>query len=197
MARRPGLTEDIVIEAAIELANQHGAEQLSLAALAEKLAVRPPSLYNHVNGLDGVRRGMTLRGLRQLTAAMQAAIMGRAGFEALAAAATAYREFARSQPGLYPLTLRSIKQADSELQAAGQAAVEVALAVFRGYGLTGDAALQATRCFRSALHGFVSLEMAGGFGLPLELDETFNLLLHTLDCGYRTHFGASQPEIGQ
>lgn len=197
MARRPGLTEDIVIEAAIELANQHGAEPLSLAALAKKLAVRPPSLYNHVNGLDGVRRGMTLRGLRQLTAAMQAAVMGRAGFEALAAAAIAYREFARSQPGLYPLTLRASEQADAELQATGQAAVEVALAVFRGYGLTGDAALHATRCFRSALHGFVSLEMAGGFGLPLELDDTFNLLLSTLDCGYLTHFGASQPEVSQ
>jgi hypothetical protein len=30
---------------------------------------------------------------------------------------------------------------------------------------------------RSIVHGFVSLEHSGGFGLPLEIDETFRRLL--------------------
>ncbi|RMF03830.1 MAG: TetR/AcrR family transcriptional regulator [Chloroflexi bacterium] len=189
MARRPGLTEDVVVNAAIELVNTQGVEQLTVAALAQKLAVRPPSLYNHVRGLDGLRQAMVLRGLRALTAKMQTAVMGRAGFEALVSLAQAYRAFAAEQPGLYALTLRSNENADPEAQAAGQAAIDVVLAVLHGYGLEGDAALHATRVLRSALHGFVSLEMAGGFALPLSLDESFDQLLCTLDCGLRNGFG--------
>ena len=44
-------------------------------------------------------------------------------------------------------------------------------------GLTGDAALHAIRGLRSLLHGFVSLEMGGGFGLPLDLDESFQQMV--------------------
>lgn len=189
MPRRPGLNHESVVSAAIELVNQNGVEQLSLAALAQKLNVRSPSLYNHINGLDGLRRDMTLKGLQQLIQALQPAIMGRAGYDALVALCQAYRQFAREQPGLYALTLRSTELDDPELQAAGRAAVAVPLAVFQGYGLQGDAALHATRCLRSALHGFVSLEMGGGFGLDLELDESFDHLLYTLDCGFKSGFG--------
>jgi AcrR family transcriptional regulator len=192
MAQRPRLNEDKVVEAAIELVNQYGADRLSLAELAGKLNVRPPSLYNHIDGLAGLRRLMTLRGLQLLTSTLQNAVMGRAGFEALTALAEAYRDFAGVQPGLYQLTLRSTEANDPELRAAGQAAVAVALAVFRGYGLTGDAALHATRCLRSSLHGFVSLEAAGGFALDIDLDQSFALLLRTLDCGFCSQF--DQPE---
>lgn len=189
MGRRPGLNEAIVVEAAVELINQEGLEKLSIASLAGKLNVRPPSLYNHIDGLDGLQRALALRGLRELTAELQSAALGRAGYEALDAVARAYRAFAGRQPGLYALTLRSTEDEDPALQAAGRAAVEVALAVFRGYGLADENALHATRCLRSALHGFVSLEAAGGFGLPLDLDQSFEHLLKALDCGFRTGFG--------
>lgn len=195
MARRPGLTEDVVVNAAIELVNAQGVEQLTVAALAQKLAVRPPSLYNHVRGLDGLRHAMVLRGLRALTAQMQRAVMGRAGFEALVSLAQAYRAFAAEQPGLYALTLRSTEDDEPEAQAAGRSGIEVVLAVLRGYGLEGDAALHATRVLRSALHGFVSLEMVGGFALPLSLDESFDHLLRMLDYGLRNGFSqTSNPD---
>jgi AcrR family transcriptional regulator len=189
MASRRGLTNEIVVDTAIQLINQSGVEKLSLAALAQQLGVRPPSLYNHIDGLDGLRQDMMLKGLKQLADALQSAIMGRAGYDALVALAIAYHQFAVENPGLYALTLRSTEHEGPELQAAGRTAVEVALAVFRGYGLEGDAALHATRCLRSALHGFVVLEAAGGFALPLDLTESFEHLLQTLDCGFRTGFG--------
>ncbi len=39
------------------------------------------------------------------------------------------------------------------------------------------------RILRSALHGFVSLELGQGFGLPLDLDETFRRLLDLIVTG--------------
>lgn len=59
------------------------------------------------------------------------------------------------------------------------------LAVLRGYGLSGEEALHATRCLRSAIHGFASLVSLGGFGLPLDLGESFARLIGMLDQGLR------------
>ena len=72
MGRRPGLNETVVVDAAAELVNETGPEALSIAALAQRLQVKSPSLYNHINGLDGLQQKLALRGLQQLTAVLQA-----------------------------------------------------------------------------------------------------------------------------
>lgn len=183
MPERSRLNEQLVIDAAVDMVNARGAQSLSLAELAARFRVRPPSLYNHVNGLDGVRRALSLRSLRELAGVLQMAAAGRSGSEALRAVAVAYREFAHKQPGLYAFTQRPDTGDDHELQAASRAVVDVVLAVLRGYHLADDAALHATRALRSALHGFVLLETAGGFGLPLDVDASFDWLVAALDRG--------------
>ncbi|MDX6723503.1 MAG: hypothetical protein QOD73_1907, partial [Solirubrobacteraceae bacterium] len=72
-----------------------------------------------------------------------------------------------------------------ELAGAARSAVEVMLAILRGYGLEGDEAIHGARALRSALHGFVSLEVAGGFGLPVALDESFDRMVAALARGIR------------
>jgi hypothetical protein len=57
------------------------------------------------------------------------------------------------------------------------------VAALRGYDLRGDAAIHAVRIIRAALHGFVTLEAGGGFGLPLDLDHSFAQMIHVLDRG--------------
>ena len=80
---------------------------------------------------------------------------------------------------------------DAELQAAAQEVLDVVLAALATYGLRGDDALHATRGLRSLLHGFVALELAGGFGLPLDLDESFHRLLRVFIQGlHRDERGA-------
>ena len=71
------------------------------------------------------------------------------------------------------------------MRAAAQGAVDVVLAVLRGYGLEGDDAIHAARAVRSALHGFVALEAAGGFGIPVDLDESYARMVRALARGLR------------
>ncbi len=77
-------------------------------------------------------------------------------------------------------------------QAAAQA-VDVVLAVLRGYSLESDDAIHATRIIRASLHGFVSLEASKGFGLPLDVDETFTRLTQLLDQGLIALAPVAQP----
>lgn len=181
MARRPGITHDKIMEASLLLIHQQGESALTLAALAKHLGVRPPSLYNHVTGLPGLKRALRLHGLNQLGTELQRSAMGNSGAAALTELCHAYRRFAQRQPALYRMTLASTEQDDAELQAAGQACLDAILSILKGYSLQGDEALHAIRCLRSALHGFVSLEIEGGFAMPLDLDTSFDRLIRQMD----------------
>ena len=71
------------------------------------------------------------------------------------------------------------------LYAAAERAVGAVYAILHGYGLSGDAAVDATRMFRAAVHGFITLEAAGGFGLPRDVDRSFDQMVAGLDTAYR------------
>jgi AcrR family transcriptional regulator len=180
---RAGLTTASVVGAAADLADAEGLDALTLARLAGAVGVRTPSLYNHVGSLDDVRRRVALIALTELGDALRDAAVGRAGDDALTALAHAYRAYARVHPGRYAATQRAPSDADEETRAAAGRAVEVVLAILRGYGIEGDDAIHAARAIRSALHGFVALEAGGGFGIPVDLDESFDRMVAALARG--------------
>jgi AcrR family transcriptional regulator len=180
---RAGLDPGAVVTAAAALADAEGLEAVTLAHLAGRLGVRAPSLYAHVGGLPDLRRRLAARGARELAAALQTAVAGRAGSDALVAAAGAYRTYAREHPGTYAAMQRATDLDDPEAAAAATQVVDAVLAILRGYGLEGDDAVHAARIVRAALHGFVSLETGEGFRIPLDLDETYARLVAVLDRG--------------
>ncbi|MBM9546969.1 TetR/AcrR family transcriptional regulator C-terminal domain-containing protein [Leptospira sp. 201903074] len=56
--KRQNLSKDLVLEAAIQLADKFGLEELSMRNLASSLGVEAMSLYNHVKNKDEVLDGM-------------------------------------------------------------------------------------------------------------------------------------------
>lgn len=174
---RAGLTPDAVIDAASAIADKDGLAAVTLARLAEKLGVRSPSLYKHVDSLDAVRRALAVRGIAEANARIQRATIGKARNDALFALAHAYWQFARDKPGLYAASLRAAKPGEKDVAGAGEALIGTVLSVLAGYGVNRDDALHATRGLRAIIHGFVSLDAAGGFRLKLDLNESFDRLL--------------------
>jgi AcrR family transcriptional regulator len=183
---RAGLNTEAVVAAAAALADREGLDAVTLARLAADAGVRSPSLYAHVDGLGDVRRRLGMRGAHELAAALRGAATGRSGGDALRAIAAAQREYARRHPGTYLAAQRAPAPGDDEAKAAAGEAVDVLVAVMAGYGLEGDDAIHATRAVRAALHGFAVLETDHGFGMKLDLDESFARLVDLLDRGLVT-----------
>ncbi|CAM4424422.1 TetR/AcrR family transcriptional regulator [Paenibacillus tarimensis] len=183
MSPRIGMDKQIIVTAAVEIADAEGLESVTLARVAEKLGVRSPSLYNHINGLQELRMQLTLLALNRLHAAMAAAAEGNPGEEALRRISQAYVNFARMQPGLYEAVLRSPDPAEDRVGEAAGTIVRLVQQQMAFFGLNGDASLHAVRGFRSMLHGFAELERAGGFGLPLDLDTTLELMIEAFCRG--------------
>jgi AcrR family transcriptional regulator len=190
---RVGLTQRRVVEEAGAVADAGGLERLTLAAVAERFGVAIPSLYKHVDGLDGLRRDLAVLAVRELTAALSRAAVGRAGRDALHGIAGAYRAYATAHPGRYAATVRAPAPGDAEHQAAAEDALAVFRAVLAGYGISGPDAIDAIRGLRAALHGFVALEAAGGFGLPQSVDASYHRLVDALDAALTAWPAAGPP----
>ena len=180
---RMGLDAERVVDAAAGIADAEGLEAVTLARVAGELGVRAPSLYNHVDGRDDVLRAIAVRGVRELTSALRQAAVGRSSADALTAAARAYRAYARAHPGRYAATVAAPTRGAEEHRAAASEAVDVMLAVMRGWDLEGDDAIHAVRAFRSAVHGFVAIEAADGFGMAVDVDASFDRLVASLAGG--------------
>jgi AcrR family transcriptional regulator len=178
---RAGLTPQRVVEEAGAVADVTGLDRLTLAAVADRFGVAIPSLYKHVRGLDGLRRDLAVLAVRELTAALSRAAVGRAGRDALHAMADAYRAYAIAHPGRYAASVRAPAPGDTEHLAAADDALGVFFAVLAGYGITGPDAIDAIRGLRAAMHGFVALEAAGGFGLPRSVDASYHRLVDAFD----------------
>ena len=178
---RKGLTHSQVVEEAATLADDVGLEQVTLAALAKRLGISSPALYRHVDGLEQLRRDLTLLGLTDLCARIRGAAVGKSKREALLALALAYRDYARERPGLAPTMLRAPARGDHEHEAAAEAAMTVLRQVLAGYDLSEDDTIHSVRALRVVMHGFTSLEAAGGFGMSQSLDETYLRLIDALD----------------
>ncbi len=189
MAPRIRLDKHRVVQAAAALVNQEGVDALSLRRLAERLGIRTPSLYNHVEGLSGLRRELALLNAHNLGECFANAAIGKTGPTALVAVAQAYRAYIKEFPGLYLASLRASgtqTPVDAELQQAETRSVQVALTVMASLGLQATDAIHAVRGLRSAVHGFATLEIAGGFGIPLDCDESFRRLIAALIRGLQS-----------
>jgi AcrR family transcriptional regulator len=177
-----------VIDLAVRIVDDAGLDGLSLAAVAAEAGVAVPSLYKHIGSVGDLRRAVAVVALRELTRRAAAATVGRSGDAALRALGHALRAFATEHPGLYAATqvAPDAREPASEQALAAADAVEVVGAVLRGFGVPEPLLVPAVRTVRSALHGFVDLAAHGGFGLPDDLDSSFEVLLDVLVAGMRS-----------
>jgi len=192
---RAGLNTDRVVAEAADLADEAGPDHLTLAALAARLGVRQPSLYKHVASLDSLQQLIAQRAKVEFADVLGRVAIGRSRDDALVAMAYAWRAWARDHPGRYQIGQRAPAPGDAEHVAVADRVVAVMTAVMAGYGLAGDDAIDAVRAYRSALHGFVSLEAGGGFGMPFSVDRSFDRLVHALVRAISSWSDASEPGL--
>jgi AcrR family transcriptional regulator len=182
---RAGLTTARLVEAATDLVDREGPGALTLAKLADRFGVRPPSLYNHIDSLEALVREVTLTALEDLVEECRDAVMGRSGGEALRVISFAYRRWALAHPGTYPLT-QVARPDDEHWTDLSRRLLDPLVTVLEGMHMTGEDAIHAVRALRSALHGFVVLEIHHGFGLAVSTDESFEKMVDTFVAGIDT-----------
>jgi Tetracyclin repressor-like, C-terminal domain len=72
---------------------------------------------------------------------------------------------------------------DDPLMAAADRVIASWAAMLRGYRLDPDQEFHALRMLRSMLHGFATLEAAGGFQIDTPADDSFTWMINFIDRG--------------
>jgi AcrR family transcriptional regulator len=94
---RTGLTSDEIVAEAAQLSDEIGYDALTMGLLAERLHMRAPSLYKHVESLADLQHRIATLAMTELGDELRDAMQGKAELEALSAVATP-QPSARSSP---------------------------------------------------------------------------------------------------
>ncbi|MFF9773349.1 TetR/AcrR family transcriptional regulator [Streptomyces sp. NPDC013978] len=190
---RAGLTVDRVVEAAADLADEIGFEKVTLSALARHFGVKDASLYSHVRNLQDLRTRVAFLAGGEMIDRIAEAVAGRAGRDALAAFAGAYREYALDHPGRYAATQIPVDQDLVTASPAFRRTAEITYGMLRAYGLGEPDLTDAVRLLRSTFHGYCALEAGGGFGAARDVDRSWAKAVEALHVAL-THWPGEGPE---
>jgi len=162
-----------IVDAGRALTEDGGASRLTMQAVAERVGVRPPSLYKRVRDRDALLvlvAEATVDDLTQRLAASDGTLAGLAH---------AYRGFAHDHPEGFRLMF-TVDGAAGSLERASEPILRVAR------DLVGkDAALDAARLITAWATGFIDMELAGAFRLGGDVDGAFAFGLDRLERGLR------------
>ncbi len=182
-ARPAKLSRECIVDGALAFLDREGWDSLTINALAMQLGTKGPSLYNHVNSLEDLRRAVRIRVIDDIITMLSRVGEGRARDDAVLFMAGAYRSYAHHHPGRYSaFTRMPLGGDDPEYTAATRGAAAPVIAVLGSYGLDGDEAFHAALEFWSALHGFVLLEMTGVMD-DIDTDAVFSDMVLRLAAG--------------
>jgi AcrR family transcriptional regulator len=182
--RRPArLSRDSIVNAALTFLDREGWDALTINALATQLGTKGPSLYNHVQSLEDLRRTVRMRVVGDIIEMLNTVGQGRTRDDAVMAMASAYRSYAHHHPGRYSaFTRMPLGGDDPEFTDATRAAAAPVISVLASYGLDGEEAFHAALEFWSAMHGFVLLEMTGAMS-GIDTDGVFTDMVMRLAVG--------------
>ena len=183
--RRPAkLSRDNIVNAALTFLDRYGWDALTINALATQLGTKGPSLYNHVDSLEDLRRTVRMRVVGDIIEMLNTVGQGRTRDDAVMAMASSYRSYAHHHRGRYSaFTRMPLGGDDPDFTDATRAAAGPVIAVLASYGLDGDDAFHAALEFWSALHGFVLLEMTGVMNGIVDTDTVFSDMVMRLASG--------------
>ena len=177
---KAGLDKDIILKTAADLADAEGIANVTLKALAEKLGVKPPSLYKHINGLKELNKALMLYGWKSLEKKVTRAAVGKSKEDAIRAIFYAYRDYVKEHPGVFEaMQWYNMYQSEENLQATEEI-VAVLFQVLSAYDLQEEQKVHIVRMFRVFLQGFLMVEIHGGFGNPVSITESFDFSLEIL-----------------
>lgn len=161
-----------LIEAAVRLLADEGPQSLQARRLAREIGTSTMAVYHYFGGVPQLLRGVAEDGFRRLTRRLDTLPTTEDPVADLLRQALTYRGFARENPHLHDLMFDLSAPAGHPESAEGEASWPAV--AFGRLGAATERAISAERLDRaeasdvaaqlwSAVHGFVTLELAGRF----------------------------------
>lgn len=183
---RAGLDKNSVISRAAKLANEEGLESITLKRLADDLGIQTPSLYNHISGLEDLRKQLMIYGWKQMEEKIIQAVIGVSGYDALRAIGYAFYDYATENAGVFSAMLWYNKFQDVETMGATEGLFTIIYKITKSLNISEENSEHLIRTWRGFLEGFALLVNNGAFGHPISIKDSFEKSLDVLVEGSRS-----------
>ncbi len=177
MVQKRNLTKEKIIQTAFSLADEIGLNQITYQKIAEKLNIKYPSLYNHFTNIEELKIKMTIYFLNNLNSKLMERLICKNGEEAIREFSYVYRDFAFENKTGYRLYVNIPSTEDDEVKRLAKETSDIIHKVLDYYSKDKTFVVHKSRALRSLLHGFVSLSSHGYFQNPVNLEESFKLMI--------------------
>jgi AcrR family transcriptional regulator len=159
------------------LADEIGLNQISFPKIAEKLNIKYPSLYNHYENIEDLKIKMTIYFLDNLNSELMKRLIGKSGDNAIREFSDVYREFAIKNKSGYRLYMNIPSTENEEVKRLSKEINTMIHKILEFYNEDNAFITHKSRALRSLLHGFVSLSSHGYFQTPVDLKESFKVMI--------------------
>ncbi|WP_088068736.1 TetR/AcrR family transcriptional regulator [Gottfriedia luciferensis] len=178
MVQKRNLTKEKIIEVSFLLANEIGLNQVTFPKIAEKLSIKYPSLYNHFANIDDLKLKMTIYLINQLNSKLMQRLVGKSGEDAIREIAYVYRDFAFENRTGYGLFMNLPSTENEEVRRLAKDTMGIIHRVLEFYIKDHTLLIHKARSLRSILHGFVSMNFLGYFQNPVNVEDSFELMIN-------------------
>ncbi|MDQ2792177.1 MAG: TetR/AcrR family transcriptional regulator C-terminal domain-containing protein [Actinomycetota bacterium] len=179
--RRPALTREQVLTAALEIIDNDGVEALTMRRLGQVLDRNPMAIYRHAANKDALLDGVIEHVISELVVPEPGGKGNQDWEGALRRTAHAFRRIALAHPYVVPLLVTRSASGPLALRPLGTLRpIEALLELFISAGFDQHGALHASRMFTGFLYGHVQDELQERVHDPDETEDLLRLGLHRL-----------------
>ncbi|MDN9333396.1 TetR/AcrR family transcriptional regulator [Clostridioides difficile] len=177
------VSKKMVIQTASDIADKSGLNSVSLKIVADKLNIKTPSLYNHIESLTELLREVAHNGMRIMNERMVKVAVGKTGKEAIQLISIEYLNYMIEHPGIY-----------ETIQWAGWNGTEETATIFNNYlsllttliqscNLNKDKTLEILNMLTGIIHGYTTLQLRNAFSAPDKVRRELSEMIDTLLVG--------------
>lgn len=171
------ITKNAIIQAASDIADEKGLNNLSLKIVAEKLNIKTPSLYNHIDCLDDLLRAVAHNGMWQMNERMKQAAIGTIGAAAIKAVSVEYLNYMLEHPGVYETIQWATWHGTDETAAIFDDYLSLLITLIKSCNFNQAKTNEILNMLTGIIHGYTTLQLRYAFSNPVKArDDLCNAL---------------------
>lgn len=177
------VTKMAVIQTAFDIADEKGLNSVSLKAVAEKLNIRTPSLYNHIDSLDDLLRLSAHSGMRTMNERMMQVAVGKYGDAAIKSVGIEYLNFMIEHPGIYEIIQWATWHGTDETAEIFENYMSLLTTLIDSCQLKAGKTEEILNLITGVFHGYTTLQLRYAFTAPDKVREDFLNAIDTVLLG--------------
>lgn len=183
------ITKSAVIQTASEIADERGLNNVSLKTVAERLNIRTPSLYNHIESLEDLLRNVAHTNMKIMNERMMQAAIGVSGDDAVKAVGITYLDFMIEHPGIYETIQWATWNGTEETAEIFTQYKSLLTTLIRSCNIRKKNAEEALNILTGILHGYTTLRLKEAISDPEKIRKSLSEALDVILLGLHQKYG--------